>query len=150
MANYCSNSVLFLGELNTVNEIKKIFAQIESEQQRTNRYHLPDFVTGDKGYMLDICFNEDWINYESRWQPNLDLLVQFAERYQVDFISRFDEMTNGMYGEAIYRNNELKTIYRLAWAEEDLADDAELAAMREEQRMLLEKHAGPGHSLIQR
>ena len=146
MANYCSNSVLFLGDAATVAEIKDVFANIEREQQRTQHYHLPDFVTGDKGHMLDICFNEDWINYESRWQPNLDLLVQFAEHYKVDFINRFDEMTNGMYGEAVYQNNELKTIYRLAWAEEDLQDDTELAAMREEQRLLLEKHARQGYN----
>jgi hypothetical protein len=145
MANYCSNSVLFLGDPNTVAEIRQVFAQIESEQQRTNRYHLPDFVSGDKGHMLDITFNEDWINYETRWQPNLDLLVQVADLYQAVFISRFDEMSNGIYGEAIYQNNELKTIYRLAWAEEDLADDAELTAMREEQRFLIEKHGGPGY-----
>lgn len=138
MANYCSNSVLFLGDPHTVNEIRQVFEQIESQQQRTNRYHLPDFVTGDKGHM-------NWINYESRWQPNLDLLVQVADHYQVDFISRFDEMSNGMYGEAIYQDKELKTIYRLAWAEEDLSDDQELADMREEQRLLLEKHAGAGY-----
>ena len=145
MANYCSNSVLFLGDPNTLNQIRKVFAQIESEQQRTNWYHLPDFVSGDKGHMLDISINDNWIYYESRWQPNLELLVQIAEHYRVDFISRFDEMSNGIYGEALYQNNELKTIYRLAWAEEDLADDAELAAMREEQRLLIEKHGGPGY-----
>jgi hypothetical protein len=145
MANYCSNSVLFLGDPNTVAEIRQMFAQIESQQQRINKYHLPDFVTGDKGHMLDICFNEDWINYESRWQPNLDLLVQVADHYGVDFISRFDEMSNGIYGEAIYQDNDLKTIYRLAWAEEDLADDPELIAMREEQRLLVTKPTGPDY-----
>ena len=122
-----------------------MFAQIESQQQRTNKYHLPDFVTVDKGHMLDITFNQDWINYESRWQPNLDLLVQVADHYQVDFISRFDEMSNGMYSEAIYEDKELKTIYRLAWAEEELSDDAEFSAMREEQQLLIEKHAGAGY-----
>jgi hypothetical protein len=40
----------------------------------------------------------------------------------------------------------LKTVYRIAWAEEDLQDNTELAAMREEQRLLLEKHARHGYN----
>lgn len=148
MANYCSNSVLFLGDQAAVTAITQLFADIEREQKRTDLYYLPDFVTDEKGYMLDISFNEGWINYESRWTPNLDLLVQLADRYQLDFISRFDEMTNWIYGEAVYQNAELKTVYRIAYEEEDLSGDAELAAIRDEQKLMLEKYAGPGSNLF--
>jgi len=148
MANYCSNSVLFLGDTAAVNAITDLFADIEQKQALTNRYYLPDFVTGDNGYMLDITFNDGWINYESRWKPNLDLLVQLADRYQVEFISRFDEMTNWIYGEAVYHNGELKTVYRIAYEDEDLSTDTELAAIRAEQKLMLDKYAGPGYGII--
>lgn len=150
MANYCSNSVLFLGEPAAITAINEIFAKIELEQRHTHLYYLPDFVNGDKGHMMDISFDGGWINYETRWTPNLDLLVQLADRYQVDFISRFDEMTNWMYGEAIYHDCELKSVYRLAYEEESLHEDAELAAIREEQKFMLEKHIQPGSNLFQR
>lgn len=148
MANYCSNSVLFLGDPAAVKAIRDLFADIEQKQARTNRYYLPDFVTGDNGHMLDITFNEGWINYQSRWKPNLDLLVQLASRYRLDFISRFDEMTNWIYGEAVYYNAELKTVYRIAYEDEDLSTDTELAAIREEQKFMLEKYAGAGYGII--
>jgi len=148
MANYCSNSVLFLGDPAAVNAIRDLFADIEQKQARTNRYYLPDFVIGDNGHMLDITFNEGWINYQSRWKPNLDLLVQLASRYRLDFISSFDEMTNWIYGEAVYQNAELKTVYRIAYEDEDLSTDTELAAIREEQKFILEKYAGPGYGII--
>ena len=145
MANYCSNSVLFLGDAATVKAIHELFVHIESEQQRTRQYYLPEFVTADRGHMIDISLYQDKLSYETRWSPNLDLLVQIADHYGVDFIASFHEMVNGLYGEALYQGRELKSLYRLAWAEEDLSDDAELSAMRDEQRLLIEKHAGPGY-----
>jgi hypothetical protein len=50
-------------------------------------------------------------------------------------------------GEAVYQNAELKTVYRIAYEEEDLNGDAELAAIRDEQKLMLEKYAGPGSNL---
>ncbi|HZY35274.1 MAG TPA: hypothetical protein VFE53_01420 [Mucilaginibacter sp.] len=150
MANYCSNNVLFLGDPKTVDAIKEVFADIEHEQKRTHLYYLPDFVKDDKGYMLDISFDDQWITYESRWTPNLPLLIQFADHFKVEFISHFDEMVNGVYGEAVYHNGELKTIYRDAYEEENLAEDTELAGFRQEQKLMLEEAAKRDYNLNQR
>ena len=59
MANYCSNSVRFLGPATAIDQIRAVFENIENKQQRTNRYHLPDFVQVGMGYMEDIAIGPD-------------------------------------------------------------------------------------------
>lgn len=110
MANYCSNSVLFVGDEQNVAAVKALFAEIEKKQQQSNRWHLPSFVSGDKGYMLDIVFDLQAIHYETRWVPNLEVLGQIADKYQVGFISKFQEMSNGIYGEAAYHEGKLTSV----------------------------------------
>jgi hypothetical protein len=73
MANYYSNTVIFLGEPNAVADLRQLFWEIERQQQLTYMYYLPDFVDDTSGYVQDISFNGHWINYESRWTPNLNL-----------------------------------------------------------------------------
>jgi len=147
MANYCSNTVLFLGEPNAVTELRQLFWEIERQQKLTRMYYLPDFVVDGTGYVQDISFNGQWINYESRWTPNLNLLVQLAERYQVEFISGFDEMTNGVYGEALYSNGRLQSVYRDAYDEKSAVNNPEWIAFREERQAMLERYPDNGHQL---
>lgn len=147
MANYYSNTVLFLGEPNAVAELRQLFWEIDRQQQLTHMYYLPDFVDDTSGYVQDISFNGHWINYESRWTPNLNLLVQLAERYQVGFISGFDEMTNGIYGEALYSNGRLQSVYRDAYDEKSAVNNPDWIAFRQERQILLERYPDNGHEL---
>jgi len=147
MANYCSNTVLFLGEPSAVAELRQLFWEIERQQKLTRMYYLPDFVMDGTGYVQDISFNGQWINYESRWTPNLNLLVQLAERYQVEFISGFDEMTNGIYGEALYSNGRLQSVYRDAYDEKSAVNNPDWIAFREDRQSLLDNHPDNGHEL---
>jgi hypothetical protein len=80
MANYYSNTAFFLGDQNAVSELRQLFWEMGRQQKLTRMYYLPDFVMDGTGYVQDISFNGQWINYESRWTPNLNLLVQLAER----------------------------------------------------------------------
>ena len=147
MANYCSNTVLFLGDQNAVAELRQLFWEIERQQKLTRMYYLPDFVMDVTGYVEDISFNGQWINYESRWTPNLNLLVQLAERYKVEFISGFDEMTNGIYGEALYSNGRLQSVYRDAYDEKSAANNPDWLAFREQRKSMLDSHPDNGHEL---
>src|SRR5476651_2482450 len=104
MANYCSNSVLFLGDRESVASVRDLFVKIELHQHMTEVYHLPDFVKAEDGFMWDIYDCEGWLNYETRWSPNLHVLEQIAEHYDVNFIARYSEMMSGIYGEAVYHN----------------------------------------------
>jgi hypothetical protein len=54
MANYCSNTVLFLGEPDAVAELRQLFWEIERQQKLTRMYYLPDFVMDGTGYVQDI------------------------------------------------------------------------------------------------
>jgi len=147
MANYCSNTVLFLGDPTAVAELRQLFWEIERQQKLTRMYYLPDFVIDGTGYVQDISFNGQWINYESRWTPNLNLLVQLAERHQVEFISGFDEMTNGIYGEALYSNGRLLAVYRDAYDEHSAENDPDWLAFREERQAMLDRFPDNGHEL---
>jgi hypothetical protein len=80
MAIYYSNTAFFLGDQNAVSELRQLFWEMERQQKLTRMYYLPDFVMDSTGYVQDISFNGQWFNYESRWTPNLNLLVQLAER----------------------------------------------------------------------
>ena len=60
--------------------------------------------------MLDIVFDNRAVHYETRWVPNLELLAQVAEKYQVGFINKFQEMANGIYGESVYHEGKLTTV----------------------------------------
>jgi hypothetical protein len=147
MANYCSNTAFFLGDQNAVSELRQLFWEIERQQKLTRMYYLPDFVMDGTGYVQDISFNGEWINYESRWTPNLNLLVQLAERYQVRFISGFDEMTNGIYGEALCSNGRLQSVYRDAYDEKSAVNNPDWIAFRHERQSLLNSHPDNGYEL---
>jgi hypothetical protein len=123
------------------------FWEIERQQQLTHTYYLPDFVDDTSGYVQDISFNGHWINYESRWTPNLNLLVQLAERYQVRFIIGFDEMTNGIYGGALYSNGRLQSVYRDAYDEKSAVSNPDWIAFRHERQSLLNSHPDNGYEL---
>ncbi len=109
MPNYCSNSVRFIGSEQDVENARQLFKDIGRKQADTDRYHMPDFVTGDDGYMSEIetDANEGWIIYETRWVPNIDVLLQIAERYELDFIAKYGEPMKGLYGEAVFTGGEV-------------------------------------------
>lgn len=137
MANYASNTVRFLGEPDKLAEVRQLFMDIEEKQARTNRYHLPDFVKGGNGHMLDIVPGGDWLNYETRWQPNLDLLQQIAGHYRLDFIARYEEPTNFIYGEAVFTGGELHQVTLTSFDGEDWYNDPDFIALQDLQASLL-------------
>ena len=138
MANYCSNAVLFIGSEASVAAVRELFAEIQRKQTKSNRYHLPDFVSGGRGYMEDIETGQEWLLYETRWVPNLEVLAQIAERYELDFIARFEEPMNALYGEAVYTANELHRVNLSTYTEPDWPTYPEFIAIREMQSALLQ------------
>lgn len=137
MANYVSNSVLFIGDPAKVAEVRQLFMQIEEKQAASNQYHLPDFVSDERGHMLEIEAGGEWLNYETRWAPNLDLLQQVARHYHLDFIVRYDEPANWIYGEAVFKNNELHHVVVNNFDGEDWYNDPDFLAIQELEASLL-------------
>lgn len=107
MANYCSNSVRFVGAPHQLEAVKALFEEIENKQAETGKYYLPDFIEGRDGVMQDFSFYKDHINFETRWAPNLEVLTKIADKFELGFVNSYSEMMNGLYGEAVYNEGKL-------------------------------------------
>ena len=149
MANYCSNSVLFLGDRESVAAVQDLFVKIELHQHMTGTYHLPDFVDAEDGCMWDIYDNDGWLNFETRWFPNTQVLKQIAQHYGLSFISHYSEMMSGIFGEAVYTNGKLTVVDRNKY-DKQASPDHELNALRQDQKYLINKFLYPGNDLPER
>lgn len=113
MANWCSNTVAFEGNETPLEQIKSKFRRMINIE-RTEQYgQLPDFVNPkDSGYFFDIIWDEgDCIfSYQTKWTQNTKVLVQIAERFNVDFIHDYEEVGNLVYGRSIYEDSILTEI----------------------------------------
>ena len=110
MPNWCSNSVVFLADEEKSQQIRGLFTEIQAKQTAGEEFHLPDFATGEDGFMLDITLDNRSILFETRWVPNLELLMEIADHYEAGFVSKFLEMANGIYGEARYQDRTLTMV----------------------------------------
>jgi len=137
MANYCSNSVRFLGDAAAVDQVKDIFANIENQQQWTNRYHVPDFVQGGMGYMEDIAVGPTWISYETRSVPNLEVLDDIASHYDVDYIAWYTEPMAGLYGEAVRSAGETQFVNIDTYSQKGRGNNPAFFAIKELQASML-------------
>jgi hypothetical protein len=110
MPNWCSNSVVFLADEEKLQQIHGLFAEIQAKQTAEDKWHLPDFASNEKGVMLDIVLDKRSIHFETRWVPNHELLVQIADHFDAGFVSKYSEMSMGIYGEAHYENGMLTAV----------------------------------------
>jgi len=111
MANWCYNEVVFSGEEFAVQDTIALFQEMQNRQNVENKICLPDYITEKGGYMIDISVNESTVNYRSRWSPNLNTLAEIADHFNVDFVSKFEEMGMGIFGEASYIDKKEFEIY---------------------------------------
>ena len=114
MANRCSNSVAFEGNETALAQVKLEFIKMQICENKENCGQLPEFISDKKrGYFFDILLEDCGciFNYQTRWSPNTEILLQIAEHYKVDFIYNYEEIGNQIYGVAVYSNNELTEIY---------------------------------------
>ena len=89
MANWCSNSVAFEGNETAIEQVKLEFRKMQIRENKENCGQLPEFILDKKrGYFFDILLEDgDCIfNYQTRWSPNTEILLQIAEYFKVDFI----------------------------------------------------------------
>jgi len=110
MANWCSNSVVFTGDEQKCKAIYDLFGDMEARQRQTGHYQLPDFAKDDKGVMSDIVIHDRGVSFETRWVPNLKLLMEIADFYDSGFVSKFNEMQTGVLGEARYEQGTLTLV----------------------------------------
>ena len=104
MANMCDNNVIFTGDPQAIENVKALFREMQEKQEQTGEWHLPSYVTAPFSYMQEISINQATINYQMRWHPNFEGLIQIAEHHQLDFVTNYDELSNCIFGQAIYKN----------------------------------------------
>ena len=106
MANWCSNTVVFEGKPEAIEQIQQLFKSMAEKQQEENCGQLPDFVEDSNGgYFFEIYQDDDVtgvFQYETKWSPNIEVVQAIAEHYGVDFTQEYEEMGNGIYGKATY------------------------------------------------
>ena len=113
MANWCSNSVAFEGNETTLEQLRLEFIKMQIRENEENCGQLPEFISDkNRGYFFDILLEDGGciFNYQTRWSPNTEILLQIAEHYKVDFIYNYEEIGNQIYGVAVYSNKELTEI----------------------------------------
>ena len=113
MANWCRNTLAFEGNETALEQIKSKFRRMINLERSEQCGQLPDFVNPKVGgYFFDIIWDEgDCIfNYQIKWSPNTDILIQIAECHNVDFIHDYEKMGNLIYGRNIYENGNLTEI----------------------------------------
>ena len=106
MANWCSNTVVFEGEPEAIEQIQQLFKTMTEKQQQENCGQLPEFLDDTNGgWFFDIYQNDDVIGifqYETKWSPNIEIVQRIAERYGVKFTQEYAEVGNQIYGKATY------------------------------------------------
>ncbi|WP_454045043.1 DUF1281 family ferredoxin-like fold protein [Chryseobacterium sp. Marseille-Q8038] len=112
MANWCNNTVVFLGTPEAIEQITTLFNTIAEMGQQSENQKLPDFLAGtEEHFFYFISHNTDGkIEYVTKWTPNIEAVVRIAKHYKVDFVMDYQEIGNCLYGMATYTKGILKTI----------------------------------------
>ena len=111
MANWCNNIIEFTGDSNKLENLQTLFEQMAEKEIETNEGQLPSFIKEDTGYLFDIRWEGEILYYDTKWSPNIELIQEVADTYQVEFVYTYSEMGMGIYGEVQYRDGVLTDIY---------------------------------------
>lgn len=118
MANWCSNTVEFIGEHSQFEELTSFFDSMQKKQRKDGKGQLPDFEINGTGYLFGIRWEYGVLYYETKWSPNVNVIVAIAEHFKMGFIYRYIEPGNCICGEAGYKDGILTDV---ALDQDDLA-----------------------------
>ena len=105
MANWCSNTVEFIGEHSQFEYLEVLFTAIAAKEKKEGKGQLPLFVNErDSGYLFDTRWEGGILYYETKWSPNFEVMKRIAEHFSIGFIHRYAEPGNMVYGEATYKD----------------------------------------------
>ena len=110
MANWCSNTVEFIGEHSQFERLGKFFTAMAAKEQKERKGQLPEFAGRNGGYLFDIRWEDGILYYETKWSSNTAVIVTIAEHFEVGFTHTYSEPGNLIYGEAQFRDGILKDV----------------------------------------
>ena len=114
MANWCSNSVAFEGNPEAIEQVQELFNIMAEQEKQDGKGQLPDFIQLDNGYFFDIYQTDGDIgilNYQTKWSPNIEIVEKIANHYKLDFVQDYEEMGNGIYGQATFKSGILDDVF---------------------------------------
>ncbi|QHC84706.1 hypothetical protein AS589_07855 [Empedobacter brevis] len=106
MANWCSNTVVFEGNLDAIEQIQQLFKIMTERERKEKCGQLPEFVSAHNGgYFFDIYQDDDVtgiFQYETKWSPNIEEVQKIAEHYNVNFVQDYQELGDCICGRATF------------------------------------------------
>jgi hypothetical protein len=116
MANWCFNTVRFTGEPDKVKLIVYQFLSLRLKELETGNGQLPDFIEKETNYFFEISVKSGVLTFITRWIPPVEIMLEIAKHYTVDFEFDFEEIANGIYGKVIYKAGKA-TVFNLSAAD---------------------------------
>ncbi|RWY47381.1 DUF1281 family ferredoxin-like fold protein [Mucilaginibacter gilvus] len=110
MANWCSNSVEFIGEHSQFEQLTSLFQAMAKKEKKEERGQLPTFVKEERGHLFCIRWEDGILNYETKWAPNTNIIVQIADKFGVGFKLNYTEPGMEIFGESTYTDGCLEDI----------------------------------------
>lgn len=111
MANWCSNTVEFLGEHSQMEQLKNLFDAMAAKEKRERKGQLPAFAAKEGGFLFETSWEQGILHYLTKWSPNIALIKKVADHFGVGFIYTYDEPGNLVLGEAAYKGGVLTDIF---------------------------------------
>lgn len=98
----CYNKVVFSGDEAAVENVRAFFKDLqEKEAQNIMPWEVTPLI-GNHGYLDNVWQKEGAVHFRSRWVPKLEMLVEIAIQYGVNFTNNYREPGMRLFGEASY------------------------------------------------
>lgn len=111
MENCCNNSVQFNGEPQALKEIEWLFQAMSALEKENRLGQIPPFIKNDgEGYLFEIDFSNTSFYYQTKSKPNIEVLVEIADRFQAGFSLEYYDLEKSLFGEAKYEQGILTDI----------------------------------------
>ncbi|MES2006287.1 MAG: hypothetical protein V4450_17345 [Bacteroidota bacterium] len=108
MPNWCNNIVVFTCSKVKERKLKKLFTDLAKKEKKEDKGQLPEFFNSEDGFLFSIRWEDGVLYYDTRWSPNIDVMVAIAEHFVVDFTYEYSELMMQVYGEFTFIKGVLK------------------------------------------
>lgn len=101
MANWCSNCFSYYGP--DENKVNALFKRLSKKEIKTNKGQTYKWFKDDR-YLFEIHPEEGYVNFETKWCPSEDTIINIFKRYNISGTYEYEETGCGVYGK-IYKHD---------------------------------------------
>lgn len=101
MANFCSCYLTLEGKEENIQQVIDVFKKMQITTDEEIGAYFDENQPKD-GWFFNIYTDDGYINYETKWGPNIQDVVELADKYKVDFELEYSEDNMLIYGKYIY------------------------------------------------